>query len=217
MLFDQAYLFETAYAEDESVAGRDWINPDPEVLYPLQASLLGVQIDALSSQTEGQIDIYAVLGAGSPTQQIFQREIGEMERTLNSRFEASGHVIMLGPTVQDQTARPLLNRTNFAASLKAIADKMNTSEDIALVFLTSHGSPGKLSTYFPSLTYNNLTSTEVATAFDESGLMNAIIVISACYSGSFVDELKRPTRLILTASATDRSSFGCSDENIFTD
>lgn len=215
--FDQGYLFEAAYTEGDNGADSNWTRPDPEVLYPLQAGLLGRQTAALSAQTPGQIDMYGVLGAGSPDQQIFQREIDEMQRILNARFGAQGHLIMLGATMEEQTARPLLNRTNLAASLRAVADKMDTAEDIGLVFLTAHGGPDELATYVPGLASRNLSSAEVAAALDASGIRHAIIVISACYSGSFVDDLAGPTRLVLTASAADRSSFGCSDSNTFTD
>ena len=37
--------------------------------------------------------------------------------------------------------------------------------------------------------------------------------MSACYSGSFVPALGDGTRVLLTASAADRSSFGCSPKS----
>ncbi|HTK84797.1 MAG TPA: C13 family peptidase, partial [Patescibacteria group bacterium] len=43
-----------------------------------------------------------------------------------------------------------------------------------------------------------------------------IIVISACYAGSFIPKLKDDNTLIITAAAADRNSFGCSDENDLT-
>lgn len=64
---------------------------------------------------------------------------------------------------------------------------------------------------------NELSASEVEVALDASGIQNAIVIISACYSGSFTDELKASTQLILTASAVDRNSFGCGDSNVLTD
>jgi hypothetical protein len=40
-----------------------------------------------------------------------------------------------------------------------------------------------------------------------------IVVISACYSGSFIRDLRGPRRIILTAARADRSSFGCGAGN----
>ena len=39
-----------------------------------------------------------------------------------------------------------------------------------------------------------------------------VVVISACYSGIFVDGLAAPNRMIMTAARRDRSSFGCSED-----
>ena len=41
-------------------------------------------------------------------------------------------------------------------------------------------------------------------------------MISACYSGSFMDALKDEHTLVITAAAEDRTSFGCSDEREWT-
>jgi hypothetical protein len=38
-----------------------------------------------------------------------------------------------------------------------------------------------------------------------------VIVISACYSGSFIPALQSPETLIITASAADKTSFGCNE------
>jgi hypothetical protein len=51
---------------------------------------------------------------------------------------------------------------------------------------------------------------------DRSGIRWRVIVISACYSGSFIDALKDRRTLIITAASRNRTSFGCSNENDFT-
>lgn len=213
----QGYLFEMAYEQAEDDDARDWSPADPEIIYPQQAALLDQQVQDLTPQTPGQVDLYAVLGAGTPTQEVFQREITEMSSILATRFNAEGQILMLGSTTAAPTARPLMNRTNLAAGLQALAARMDVEEDIALIFLTSHGGPEQFSTRFPGLTWNDLTSTELAQALDDSGIRNAVVIIAACYSGSFVDDLEDPHRLILTAAAADRTSFGCSDSNTFSD
>jgi hypothetical protein len=43
-----------------------------------------------------------------------------------------------------------------------------------------------------------------------------VVVVSACYSGGFIDPLRDDSTLIITAARYDRSSFGCADENDFT-
>jgi hypothetical protein len=48
---------------------------------------------------------------------------------------------------------------------------------------------------------------------DGAGIKWRIIVVSACYSGGFIDPLKDEYTLIMTASAADRTSFGCGSES----
>ena len=41
-------------------------------------------------------------------------------------------------------------------------------------------------------------------------------IISACYSGGFVDALKNSTSMVITAARRDRTSFGCGAESDIT-
>jgi len=43
-----------------------------------------------------------------------------------------------------------------------------------------------------------------------------VIVVSACYSGGYVEPLKTDDSLVITASAADRTSFGCGDDVDYT-
>lgn len=39
-----------------------------------------------------------------------------------------------------------------------------------------------------------------------------VVVVSACFSGVFLEELSAPNRMVMTAARPDRSSFGCSPD-----
>ena len=41
-------------------------------------------------------------------------------------------------------------------------------------------------------------------------------MISACYAGGFIDALRDPKTIIITAAAKDRTSFGCSNDSDLT-
>jgi len=92
---------------------------------------------------------------------------------------------------------------------------MNVDDDILLLYLTSHGSNHLLSVYFPELALDNLPDRELKKLLNRAGIKWRIIVISACYSGGFIDTLKDDYSLII-AAAKDKASFGCSNENDFT-
>ncbi len=215
--FESGQLLVEAETATDGEEARRWSLPDPEVVYPVQEKLVNAQVAALKEQDSEQVDLYAVLGAGYPTQKIFQREVVALYGLLEQRFGAEGRILRLGSTVQGPLDMPLLNRTNLRAALMGLSEQMDVSQDVALIFLTSHGFEDHLSTSFPGLSRKELSAAEVAAALDHSGIQNAVVVVSACYSGSFVDELAGSGRLIVTASAADRNSFGCDDSNEFTD
>lgn len=43
----------------------------------------------------------------------------------------------------------------------------------------------------------------------------SVVIISTCFSGVNVPSLDQPNRMVLTASAKDRSSFGCGQQNTY--
>jgi hypothetical protein len=43
-----------------------------------------------------------------------------------------------------------------------------------------------------------------------------VVLVSACYSGGFVEPLSGPNVLVMTAAASDRTSFGCSNTRDWT-
>ncbi len=47
--------------------------------------------------------------------------------------------------------------------------------------------------------------------------MPTVVVVSACHSGTFInDQTKKPNRIIMTAAAADRTSFGCGADDDYT-
>jgi len=86
--------------------------------------------------------------------------------------------------------------------------------DIVVVMLTSHGSPDVLAV---KTSANGPVSGVSADGVAEflAPLNNdlQIIILQACFSGSLIDELRSPNRIIMTAAAADRSSFGCNPES----
>jgi hypothetical protein len=49
------------------------------------------------------------------------------------------------------------------------------------------------------------------------GAVPTVVVVSACHSGTFInDQTRKPNRIIMTAAATDRTSFGCGADDDYT-
>jgi hypothetical protein len=84
--------------------------------------------------------------------------------------------------------------------------------DGCLVYATSHGTREGLTLARDPASGYRLRPTQlhqmVQTACGEAP---TILVLSGCYTGTFLrDALRGPNRIILTAAAADRPSFGCS-------
>src|SRR5215467_9679240 len=50
----------------------------------------------------------------------------------------------------------------------------------------------------------------------DSGIKRKVIVISACYSGGFIEPLRDENTLVITAADAAHSSFGCSYDSDYT-
>ena len=78
-----------------------------------------------------------------------------------------------------------------------------------LFYISSHGGPGGA-----QLDQGILPPGTLATMLDQScGARPTVVVVSACYSGVFVNTLAKPNRMVLTAARPDRTSFGCGQDN----
>jgi hypothetical protein len=87
---------------------------------------------------------------------------------------------------------------------------MNTDEDVLFLYLTSHGSEKhELAVDFRPIRFDPIDPAALNAALAESGIRWRVIVVSACYSGGFIDALKNDATLVITASSADRQSFGC--------
>lgn len=88
---------------------------------------------------------------------------------------------------------------------------MDADEDVLFLALSSHGDRDVLLLENEPIAMDNLDPAWLRKALDDAGVRWRVIVVSSCYSGSFIDELASPTTAIITASAPDKMSFGCTN------
>lgn len=117
---------------------------------------------------------------------------------------------------RDLDSQPIATAASLRYALRELAPKMNVDEDILFLSLSSHGSEDYLSVSNEPLMLQDLTDEGLADALRDSGIKWRVIVISACHSGSFIDALRDPNTVVITAAAADRTSFGCSDDRDLT-
>jgi hypothetical protein len=182
-----------------------------------QSSLLNRDLQNLQPERPGIVDLYFIGVGAYATQDVFLKETLYAKKLFDQRFDTEGRSIALVNHLSTHESMPLATSTNLEYALHYIGSLMNIDEDVLVLYMTSHGSSNhELSVSFWPLPLNDITPVMLRDYLDKSGIKWQVVMISACYSGGFVDPLKTPHSAIATAAAPDRTSFGCSNENDFT-
>jgi hypothetical protein len=204
-----SYLDDSLYSEEAS-AREPVVKFDPEALMYAQRGLLEQSLQQLRPQTPGVVDLYVIAFAGDAKEDTFINEVRYAEKLFSQRFNAKGNVIVLANSEQTLKNRPLANATNLKASLRAISKKMDVEEDLLLLFMTTHGSEDhELSVDLYPVALNQISPQMIAEAYRSAGIRKHISIISACYSGGFINALRGDDAVVMTAARADRTSFGC--------
>ncbi|WP_339490127.1 C13 family peptidase [Pseudomonas sp. EL_65y_Pfl2_R95] len=189
--------------------------PDPLELGLLaQGQLLERAITQLPESTPEQ-EIYALTVAGDGKQSVFMREADYVTNLLQQRFSAQGTITLINHR-DHLNDRPMATRESIRRAVEGLAHRTGP-EDLVFIYLTSHGSRNhELNLDVPRIQFADLPAKELAALLKPLADRDKVIVISACYSGGFIPELKDQRTLVITAASADRVSFGCSDDNDFT-
>jgi hypothetical protein len=155
-----------------------------------------------------------VLVAGDTAQPVFDNAIKAVDLWLADHgvAEADIHRFAAGARPNDPTVEPATSPRILAR----IAGLQHQANDRCLVFITSHGGRGR--GVYLSRDNEMLPPASLARALSAGcGAVPTVVVVSACYSGSFArGAMAAPNRIILTAARADRTSFGCSAERTYT-
>lgn len=130
-------------------------------------------------------------------------------RDLSLAFQAAGFPegdmvsVSLGPDADAPTSTEMLALFQSAAT---------RAQNGCLFYVTSHGSPAGV-VFGPEAT---LAPEHLISLMRRlCGARPTVVVVSACFSGVFVDGLKAPNRMVMTAARRDRSSFGCGTDAVY--
>ena len=154
--------------------------------------------------------------AGASYQDVFKLEIERIREQFDTRFGTYGRSIALINNPATRTEFPLASKTSMDLALQRIGSQMNRESDVLFLYMTSHGLSNQFEMENAPIDLDDIDPKWLRQTLDKSGIRWKVIVISACYSGSFIPALQSPDTLIITASAADRDSFGCSSESDYT-
>jgi hypothetical protein len=204
----------------DSSSKADW--PDDagsaEQLLYAQARMMDDAIAALAPRTPGRPNLYLIAFAGDGEENVFRNEAEYAVRLFSERFGAAGHTLLLINNPATLLQYPIASLSNLQTAVDAVAERMDGEQDILMLFLTSHGSRDhELYVALDPLPLDQIGPDDLADLFLDVKNHNRVVVISACYSGGFIDALKGPATMVIAAARADRTSFGCGTQSQITD
>ncbi len=148
-----------------------------------------------------------VLIAGDDSLPVFDNAAGAMQAHLHA---SSGDVQRLSAALAGPHAASL------GHVLAAVASMRPGPGQGCFVFATSHG--GRNEGLYLSNSDDFLTPRALDAALRQGcGEAPTVVVVSACFSGSFAQApMVRANRIVLTAARADRTSFGCQAGRTYT-
>ena len=175
---------------------------------PVELQEVPVEAAARAATAPAQTYLYAHALFGEP---VFDRDVISFERALTSALGRPADVAKFGYT-DGRLSEPTPEALNGA--IARLAGAARDGEDVVVVMMTTHGSPEFLAQK-PANTdqISGVSAEALATFLEPLNDDKQVIILQACYSGSLIDDLAHPNRIILTAAAADRTSFGCSPDN----
>lgn len=207
-------------SDDDDDASDNWPQDadTPEQVVYAQPEMVRAAIARLDGPVAGKVNLYLLAFAGDGEEDVFRNEVEYVATLFDKRFDVAGHSLILANNPETLARYPLASLSNLEMAADAMATKMDRNRDILMLFLTTHGSDDHLLyVSMDPLPLDQIAPKDLADLLTKTGVRYKIVVISACYSGGFIDALKNPTTLVITAARKDRSSFGCGTDSPITD
>ena len=186
-------------------------------LVEAQAPLLANKVGALKPQRPGIADMYTITFAPYEGEEVFRRESRMVSEVMARRFDAEGRGLQLLNHREHLENMPWATTGNLQRAIAGVAAAMDPNEDVLFIHLTSHGAmDAELATQFWPLEVEPVTPPLLRKWLDEAGVKHRVLSISACFSGSWIDELESDDTLVMTASDADHTSYGCGKKSALT-
>lgn len=184
-----------------------------DIVYEQQTKKVDAALDQLKPQRPGVRDLYFVGFAGFGNQDVFRKEVERVRAMFDADYDTAGHSILLINNPDTLERYPLATPETLGRVLRGIGKRFDPKEDVLFLFMTSHGLPHRgFVTGMALYDFGTVTPKSLERALNAAGIRNRIVFVSSCYSGQFVAALKGKGSLVITASAANRPSFGCTTD-----
>ena len=179
----------------------------------LQAQLDQAQ-EALA-KTAGSERTLVFVGAALNSQSTaFQSDVLAVQKRLVG-FDMPMQSLIVSNPPADLAARfPAATQQNLSEVFSRVGAWSDKYPITVVVLMSSHGNLDQLAIEIAGQAYPPIRSATLNAWLRRiNPATPTVVLLSACYSGSFVPALADGYRMLLTASAADRSSFGCSPKS----
>lgn len=175
-----------------------------------QVDKMAAALSGLAPQRAGVADTY-ILAVSLWNDPVFESEAKEAAAILGRRFDAADRTIILSAGKgAGQRAYPAATPNNIQAALGRIGKVIDPTEDLVVVFLTSHGAQdGSVAMQEKNRMGGSLRPLHLRTSLQQAGVRTRLVIVSACFSGHFILPFSDDDTIVLTAAAADKTSFGC--------
>ena len=182
-----------------------------------QRDLIDAQIAHFPAETGSEAHVYFLGFAGYGEERVFAEEIKLAAKNVGENYGSAPRSVLLLNDRRDLSTYPLASESSLRYALNALGRVMNRDEDVLFLALSSHGSRGAtIEVSNEGMEPQPLGAVTLADLLAESGIRWKVIVVSACFSGAFVEPLADNHTIVLTAASKSRTSFGCSDTRYLT-
>ncbi|MBT2186202.1 C13 family peptidase [Sphingobium nicotianae] len=165
-------------------------------------------------------NVYAVAIAPLGTQALFSREARTALQKLAAKYGGTARGgVLLSNGAADLMQVPLATPENMAQIFDDIGSRMAGSpDDVLIVYLTSHGRPdAAVATALPgNVPLIALSADTLGATLDRAHIRRRVIILSACFAGSWIPRLTSDDTIVIAAARPDRTSFGCDDRRELT-
>jgi hypothetical protein len=175
-----------------------------------QTTLLAQQQQAVNEPTQGRRLFY--IGLGLYSESWSENDVVELADRLQSASRYRVVAMIASNLTSAARQYPIADDAAIAALVDTAAQQAGPDGTV-FVDISSHGAPWVLARKVGNGPPTALPSRELARLLEPLTGHPTVVVISACYSGSLIRDLRKPERIIITAARADRSSFGCAPGN----
>ena len=198
----------------DAAAVPEGLSAGSEAVLATQSVLLDNALSNLADARPGVSDLYFVGFAPYGREDVFRKDVEAAQHVMDERWGTSGRSVLLINNPQTLLSTPFATITNLRETLNEVGAAIDADDDVVMIYLASHGGRDfRLSADLPPLSVVELTPPGLRQLLDDAGIKWRIVVVSACYSGGFIEPLQDDHTLIVTASRADRTSFGCGQDS----